>query len=107
MKASESRMSLRILRVFRFHVLVLYPVRPDLILPAVLSFRPINEINRPERRLDLRLFRVLLVTHKAPLATPFAGRFDRECPSVLRTIAVDDRVKRERTFRFIGARFVV
>src|SRR6266487_17627 len=106
MKASESRMSSRILRVFRFHVAVLYPVRPDLLLAAVLSFRSIDEVHRTERRLDLRLFRVLLL-HEVSVANSFARRFNRKRRSAPRIVAVGDRVKRKRTFRLIRTGFVV
>src|SRR5205823_13479526 len=106
MKASEIRMSFRILRVFRFHVAVLYPVRPDLILTAVLSFRPTDEIYRSERRLDFRLLRVLFY-HDVSVANSFACRFDRERRSAPRIVAVHDRAKWKRTFRLIRTGFVL
>src|SRR4030095_15062201 len=77
MKASESRMSLRILRVFRFHVVVLYPIGLDLILAAALSFRSTDQIYRFQRRLDFALFGILLL-HDVSVANSFACRFDRE-----------------------------
>src|SRR4029453_5451325 len=107
MKASESRMSLRILRVFRFHVAVLYPVRLDLIFTTALSFRPINEIYWPERSLDFPFLGILLVSHEVSVADPFARRFDRECRAAPRIVTVHNRVKRKLTFRFIWAGFVV
>src|SRR5438045_5188685 len=106
MKASDIRMSYLILRVFRFHVAVLYPVRPELILTAVLSFRPTDEIYRPERRLDFRLFRIVFY-HDISVTNSFACRFDRERRSAPRIVAVHDRVKWKRTFRLIRTGFVI
>ena len=99
-------MALRVFGCFRIHVRVAHPVRLDLILAAVLSFRPIDEIHRTERRLDFRFFRVLL-HHDVSVADSFACRFDRECRSAPRIVAVDDRVKRKRTFWLIRTGFVV
>src|SRR5207247_10891790 len=78
MKASETRMSLRILRLFRLHVTVLYPIRLDLILAVLFSFRPVDQIHGTERRFDFRFLRVLLVFHDVSIADAFACRLDRE-----------------------------
>src|SRR5437867_7985959 len=93
MKASETRMSLRILRLFRLHVTVLYPIRLDLILAALFSFWPVDQIHGTERRFDFRFLRVLLVLHDVSIADAFACRLDRECRAS--PISVFYRVKRK------------
>src|SRR5438094_8962707 len=79
MKASETWMSLRILRLFRLHVTVLYPIRLDLILAALFSFWPVDQIHGTERRFDFRFLRVLLVLHDVSIAYAFSCLLDREC----------------------------
>src|SRR4026207_1226475 len=71
MISAEDRMALRAFGCFRIHVRVAHPVRLDLVLAAVLSFGPIDEIHLTERRLDFRLFRVLLL-HDVSVANSFA-----------------------------------
>src|SRR2546430_13674181 len=86
MKASETWMSLRILRLFRLHVTVLYPIRLDLILAALFSFWPVDQIHGTERRFDFRFLRVLLVLHDVSIADAFARRLHRVCPHRLTDI---------------------
>ena len=85
-------MVLRAFGFFRVHVRVADPIREDLNLAAVFSLRPVDQIHRPERRLDFSFFRVLL-DHDVSVADSFARRFDRKCRSVPRIVAVDDRVE--------------
>ena len=99
-------MAIRVFGCFRIHVRVAHPVRLDRMLETVLSLRPIDQIHRPESRLDFRLFCVLLL-HDVPVADSFACRFDRERRSAPRIVAVDDRVKWKQTFRLIRTGFVV
>jgi len=44
---------------FRVHVRIAHPIREDLNLAAVFSFRPVDQIHRTERRLYFSFFRVL------------------------------------------------
>ena len=99
-------MAIRVFGCFRIHIRVAHPVRLDLMLETVLSLRPIDQIHRPERRLDFRLFRVLLL-HDVSVADTFACRLNRKGRSAPRIVAVDDRVKWKQTFRLIRTGFIV
>ena len=79
MKSAEDRVRVRPFVFFRVHVRIAYPVRNDLVLAAIFPLWPVDQIHRPERRLDLSLFRVLLVGHDVPIADAFARRLDGEC----------------------------
>src|SRR5436190_22239647 len=106
MKASETWMSLRILRLFRLHVTVLYPIRLDLILAALFSCRPVDQIHGTERRFDFRFLRVLLVIHDVSIADAFACRLDRECRPP--PMSILSRVKRQtRLLVFVWTDLVV
>src|SRR6266496_3593648 len=106
MKASESWMSLRILCLFRVHVAVLYPIRPDLILASLFSFRPIDQIHGTERRFNFRFLSVLLVLHDVSIADAFTCRLDRKCR--VPPISILERVKRKTILLvFVWTRLVV
>src|SRR5437773_391005 len=82
----------RVLVFFCLHIRVIHPTRQDLNLAAAFPGRPVDQIHRAERRLDLRLLRVLF-DHDVSVADTFARRLNRECSSA--AAAIFERVKRK------------
>jgi hypothetical protein len=73
MKPAEDRMRVRAFAFFVVHVRVAYPIRNDLVLAAIFSLWPVNQVHGAERRLDFGFFRVLLVRHDVSVADAFSG----------------------------------
>ena len=93
-ESAEDRMRVRAFASFVVHIGVVYPIRNNLGLAAVLALWPVNQIHRTEGRFDFSFFRVLLISHDVSVADAFSRWLDGECR--VPPISILDCVKWQR-----------